>query len=601
MILQALKEYYDRLTRDPEIGIPRFGFSREKISWAIVVDREGNLVPPLVDLRYHRVEGKSRKPVPKELIVPQRVKKAVNIAANFLWGDTGYVLGADAKGKPARTLQTFEAFRARLHRVGDRMNDAGMRAVLKFADGWDPARAKTLDRWSEIVGTNVVFRLDGDRGFVHERKDVREAYLREERTRRTRGNGMCLVTGERIPTARLHPSLHGVRGAQSSGASLISFNLDAFCSYGKEQGENAPVGEYAAFAYTTALNWLLRSGSGQKMQIADATTVFWTERPSRMEHMLFYLLNPPAEKRDGGTEGDRAKAKDIGAFLHMVCRGETPVSDGDGEMKFYILGLSPNAARISVRFWQVSMVRETLARIGRHYRDMRIEKQFESEPDCPGILRLLSQTALQGKLDNISPLLGGSVIRSILTGGKYPDSLLTALIGRIRSEQDDRKRDTLKINYYRMSFLKGVLVRNHNMEVPMSLDKAKNEPAYLLGRLFSVFERAQEDALGGQLNTTIKDRYFSSASATPRTVFPILLRLNQHHVARGGHGDAYNRIIGEIMELLPAERLPVHMTVEDQGLFAIGYYHQRNDLVRKHIRNGSAISHNKEKPSWERY
>ncbi len=586
MILQALKQYYDRLAADPESGIPKFGYSREKISWAIVVDREGNMVPPLLDLR----DCSGRKPVPRDIVVPQRVKKSVNIAPNFLWGDSGYVLGVDGKGNPIRSQQTFEAFRNRVHEVGDSLDDEGMMAVLKFLDCWNPADAVSLDNWDDISGTNIVFRLDGVREYVHDRSPIGEVYLRSIRDDRCEDDGWCLVTGEESRTVVLHPAIHGVRGAQSSGANIVSFNKDAFCSYGKEQGDNAPVGEAAAFAYTTALNWLLRSGSGQKIQIADTTTVFWAERPSIMERSLFHLFNPPKEASAAESVDDTSGAKDIWAFLDAVRRGRYHDLDPDNGVRFYILGLAPNAARISVRFWQADTVGVFADRLGKHLRDIHIQKQYTTEPDVPGIWQLLAQTSPQNKLDNVSPLLGGALMRAILTGGAYPESLLIALVGRIRAEQDEKNRNTSKINYYRMSLLKGCLVRNHQKEVPVSLNKEKTDPAYLLGRLFSVLERAQEDASGGQLNSTIKDRYFGAASATPGAVFPLLLRLNQHHVAKGNRGGYFTRLIGEILERMPAAKLPAHLPLEDQGLFAIGYYHQRNDFFRKQEKTGQEIA-----------
>lgn len=576
MILQSLKGYYDRLARDPDSGIPQFGYSREKISWVVVIDRDGNLVS---FMQLGNIE--KNKHIPMDVIVPQRVKKSVNIASNFLWGDTGYVLGIDTKGKPERSLKTFEAFRMRLHEVGDSLDDSGMQAVIKFADRWDNSHVKDIDEWDNIVDTNVVFRLDGERSFIHDRAAVRDAYLTWYSGNQQKDNSVCLVTGENTSIANLHPAIGNVRGAQSSGANIVCFNIKSSCSYGKEQGANAPVGEYAAFAYTTALNWLLRRDSMQKIQIGDATTVFWAEKPSPMEHSFYYMFNPPVKKKDDDAVDDPATAKDLKVFFDAIRQGKYREIDDDADATFYVLGLSPNSARISVRFWHVSTIIDIAEKIRKHLQDTGIEKEHTNDPDQPGIWQYLAQTAARGDLDSVPPLLAGAVMRSILTGSRYPENLLAALIGRIRSEQDDTPKNHGKINYIRMSLLKGCLVRNHNREVSMSLNKENTDPAYLLGRLFAVLERSQEDAAGGQLNSTIKDRYFGSASATPRAVFPRLLRLNQHHIAKGEHGGYYDRIIGEIMELLPAGNLPAHMPLDDQGLFAIGYYHQRNDFFKK--------------------
>ncbi len=262
---------------------------------------------------------------------------------------------------------------------------------------------------------------------------------------------------------------------------------------------------------------------------------------------------------------------DVRKFLEAVRDGSMP-KEIDGKTKFYILGLSPNASRLSVRFWYEGTVEEISNNIGRHFKDIAIERKDEMDKEFPGLWHLLVQTAVLGKTDNINPLLSGELARSILTQGYYPECILSALICRVRAGE--------KINYLRSAMIKGILVRNHRKEVSMSLDKSNKEPAYLLGRLFAVLEKAQQDALG-DINATIKDKYYSSASATPSSTFPILLRLNKHHTSKGEHGGFYDFLNSEILEQLPAKKFPSHLTLEDQGLFAIGYYHQRNDFYKK--------------------
>ena len=525
---------------------------------------------------------------------------------NFLWDNTAFVFGA--KEKSGDREKYFLKFRELHHEIGDTIDDDGMHAIMKFLDRWRFEDTAGIEHWDEISGGNIVFRLDGDDKFIHQRQRIEvmwEEYIRTaemEIAQEDKKNyeSVCLLNGDVSIIARIHRQIKGIkepnglRDAQTTGGSFIGFQdaKTAFCSYGMDhrQSFNSPVSIPAAFAYVTALNWLLRPASIQKMQIADASTVFWAERPTRMEKTLFYLFNPPHDKKEGETEDDPERTDDVRIFLDAMRQGKWYELGEDEGVKFFILGLSPNSARISVRFWHVSTVGDIVEKVGMHFRQIHIEKQFPNDPDTPGIWRLLRETGTRGDIANVPPLLGGAIIRSILTGRKYPQSLLSALIARIRSDQDDPAKGIQKINYFRMSLLKGCLVRNHKKEVPVSLNKEKSDPAYLLGRLFAVLERAQEDASGGQLNSTIKDRFFSSASATPRAVFPLLLRLNQHHVAKGEHGGFYTRIIGEIMELLPAEKLPTHMPMDDQGLFAIGYYHQRNDFFKKQPKTETSTS-----------
>jgi CRISPR-associated protein Csd1 len=273
------------------------------------------------------------------------------------------------------------------------------------------------------------------------------------------------------------------------------------------------------------------------------------------------------------TQGDLAE---IRLFLKAVRQGKLPPAElSDPSLKFYILGLSPNASRLSVRFWHVSTIEEMARKLGQHFADLHIQRNFDNEPEFPGIWQLLRETAVQRKSENISPLLGGAVMRSILTGAPYPQNLLSATLCRIRADQD--------INYLRAAIIKACLVRKarvtHTLkEVAVSLDEKNHSPAYLLGRLFAVLEKAQKDAIP-EANTSIKDRYFGSASATPRSVFPVLLRLSQHHIQKAKYGQVSDKRIEEIMCLI--KEFPAHLSLEDQGLFALGYYHQRQAFFMK--------------------
>jgi CRISPR-associated protein Csd1 len=527
MILQTLNQYYERLKDDTKEDIPLFGFGKQKIHFALVLSKEGKLIQ-IRDIR----EKPKNKPVPASLTVPLIAKKrSVDIEPNFMWDKRGYVLGRDAEGKDVRSSKCFEAFRQLHHDLGDNVQDPGMKAVLCFLDSWKPEDASALEHWEEMGGANLVFQIDGELMYVHDHPDVKKAWVRYCAEEESEVIATCLVSGEEMPIARLHPAIKGVQGAQSTGAGIVSFNLDAFLSYNKKQNFNAPVGESAAFAYTTALNHLLRFESRQRIRIGDATTVFWTERSSPIEGFMGVILDP----RD-----DASDLSSVRLFLAAARDGKPLPAIGDPDLRFYILGLSPNASRLSVRFWQ-----------------------------------LLKETAVQGKTENIPPLLAGAIIRSIFAGTVYPQSLLATLIGRIRADQT--------INYLRSAMIKACLNRKHRVhqikeEVTMSLDKESTHVAYRMGRLFAVLEKAQKDAIPGA-NTTIKDRFYGSASATPSVVFPQLLRLAQHHIQKAEYGGRADKMIEEIV--CGIETFPTHLSLDDQGMFAIGYYHQRQAFYVK--------------------
>jgi CRISPR-associated protein Csd1 len=503
------------------------------------------------------------------MILPYVKRQGIGLTPLFFWDNTGYALGADNKD-PDRARQAFEVFRKFHADMCKDVDDEAVQAVLKFLAAWKPENAPTLENWKEMAGLNVVFQLDGERQYVHDRpvvKDLWTKYLAAEKTT----EGFCLVTGQRKPIARIHPDIKGVDDAQTKGAAIVSFNLDAFCSYGKEQNYNAPVSIEAAAAYTAALNFLLRRHNNpQRVKIGDATTVFWTERDSPLEG--FFGLVFDASEDTGQNESLRL-------FLEAVREGRMP-GDVDPNMKFYILGLSPNIARLAVRFWHVSTVADISEKIGRYFRDIAIRKSFDNEPDFPSLQQLLRETAVLRKYDNVPSLLAAAMMRAILTGQPFPNNLLPILLDRIRAEQAG---DYPNVNYFRACLLAGVLRRNHNQEVSMALDKSNQQTGYLLGRLFAVLERIQERSAGHDINATIRDRYYSAASATPVTAFPILMRLKNHHLAKlENRGEAANfeKLIGEITAGI-AGGFPPHLSMEQQGLFALGYYHQRQDFFDK--------------------
>jgi CRISPR-associated protein Csd1 len=570
MILQALTEYYARRAAEQDSAIAPPGWEWKALPFLVEIDRRGSLVQ-LVDTRVR--DGK--RVIAARYLVPKAVVRTSGVKPNLLWDNLEYALGAEGRmSEPsARVVRQHEAFVAAIkERFGAVPADADLAAVLRFVGGvpLDAVRADPL--WAEASAANpfVSFRIAGETSLVCQSDAVRAALAGASVTGASAPGaaGTCLVTGAQGPIARLHPPIKGVRGANTSGANIVSFNLPAFESYGREQGDNAPVGEAAAFAYTTALNSLLASGSRQRALVADTTVAFWGERreASALEDALSAFFSEPA--RDDPHAGTGA----VAALYAAHRSGGTPVDDGG---RFYVLGLAPNAARLAVRFWHVGTVREIGERLVSHFDDLEIVRG-PNDPERPTLFRLLAATAVRGKADAVPPLLGGEVVRAILAGGPYPAPLLEGAIRRSRTERE--------VRYVRAATIKACLnrlvrsSRLHTKELTVSLDLENPDPAYRLGRLFAVLERAQEWASPG-LNATIRDRYYGAASTTPLAVFPRLLALKNHHVAKidgTGRRIWVERTIGEITDGIAA--IPAHLALPAQGAFAIGYYHQRQSF-----------------------
>lgn len=583
MILQALHDYYQRKQRsdDPKDRLPAFGLEEKEIPFVIEIDANGKLVN-LADTR----SGEGKKKVGQRFLVPQGVKRASNIAANLLWDTAEYVLGIDTRGKPERVAEQRTAFRRRLDLLPEAArNDPGVVAVRAFLDGLDLAALETVPAWNDILVTNPIlsFRLHGDIGLVCQRPAVASAASLPD-TEAGGPSGACLITGETVPIERLHPAIKGVWGAQTSGANIVSFNCRAFESYGKteRQGENSPVGKPAVFAYTTALNHLLAKGSRQRVQVGDASTVFWAEQPHDLETLVPDLFGEPAK-----DEPDRGRDA-LRALYQSVESGR--FSNGTDDARFHVLGLAPNAARISIRFWESAPARELARRLKRHFDDIAIVRS-PNDPEHLSLFRLLLSVAALGKADNIPPNLGGDVARAIIEDLPYPATLLNAAVQRCRAEQ--------RITYPRAAVLKACLNRairhaNRNAftpekEIETMLDTDNDNPAYRLGRLFAALEKIQEEASPG-LNATIRDRYYGAASSMPVTVFTTLLRLKNHHLGKLPKGRAVQleKLIGEIAEGLVD--FPRILTLPEQGRFALGYYHQRQAFFKKSDNHATTTS-----------
>lgn len=563
MILKALADYYDRLAEDPQSGVAPMGFSTEKISFCLVIDDKGNL-QHVSDLR----SGDEGKPRAIPMIVPDRGGRSGKLLKPyFLWDNTGYVLGADSKGKADRSREAFEAFTEFHQKMAELIDDDGLHAVCKFLSKWKPADAASVigkfAEWEDVQDTNVIFQLKNARQYVHQSAAVKKGWLKFIGSDTDIVRGLCLVSGQDAPLARLHPAIQGVAGAQSVGAAIVSFNLDAFTSYGKEQSFNAPVSSDIAFKYTTALNHLL-SGRSRRVQLADATVIWWADKATEFEDAFGNVLSGVPDAEDTATN-DRVKE-----FLTRLKSGISAKEIKNADVPFYVLGLSPNAARISIRLWLQSTVGELYRQLKRHLDDLEIVPGRFDDPFPPSLRDILRETARDA--DGIPAPLSAGLTRAAITGGMYPDALFTSVLRRIRTDRT--------LRYRRAAILKACLLRrwrvlNIDKEIPVALDEQRKDAPYVLGRLFAELEKIQEDASGGSLNRSMKDSYFGSAAATPAAIFPRLIALSGHHQRKleGGIAVNHQKRLAAIMAQI--QEFPQRLSNEEQGLFYIGYYHQR--------------------------
>lgn len=581
MIIQSLTELYKRLSDNSDIDIPQYGYSKEKVSFSLVFSKQGEFLQ-LKDIRDVDEKGKPR---PRVMTVPKlKGRSGKNPPPYFMWDNSKYILGLekfeDKKDKNVfyrTTLDRLEAFKNYHLTFKESFIEAGNESFINFLENFTPEvvinNVSNLKEILEDTG-NIVFELDEEpNSFLHQNSKIKNIWLKLIKISDPNNKeGICLISGQKEQIARTHPLIKGVEGGQAAGAAISTFNSKSFESYNKEQNFNSPISVDKAFSYTTTLNFLLDRNNHRKIKVADTSVVYWAGKPSKMETLFGQLL----DANDDGSDIE------IESFLNSISDGKLP-KDFDSGSEFFILGLAPNAARISIRFWFVSDVSELSKNFFAHYNDIHIYSSKKVSFKSLSIFQLLLETATLRDSKNIPPLLGGALFKSIITGLPYPESMLSRLLNRIRADGE--------IRTVRAGMLKAILNRKKRFqtkkykELSMSLDEENLDKGYLLGRLFAILEKVQKDAIGEKVNATIKDKYFSTASAKPNIVFPFLIRGAQNHLSKikkseyPGSAVLSEKKIQSILQHL--EKFPTYLNLDSQGCFAIGYYHQNQDIYTK--------------------
>ncbi|QJC53626.1 type I-C CRISPR-associated protein Cas8c/Csd1 [Paenibacillus albicereus] len=599
MILQALYAYYFKLLEQDGEDLPKDGYSAAAVSFEIHLDADGQVLDITSDTN---TKGKTLK---HSYNVPEQGKRTVNIHPYFLCDKGEYLFGAALKMRPGcrEAMQTLWREVLSYADAGNAERSPELAALLRFVEWTEEELSAQIharipeETRAELTGGGLsVLKYAPTGRFLHDDPTVQAAWERYSRRNKSDAGDdsllqICLVSGKQVSVnelARLHPNIKNVIGAQSSGAAIVSFNKESFLSYGKEQSYNAPTSKKAADAYGYVLNKLL-SDPKHHVRMNDMTVVFWAD--SKLDHaqmLLARMFQEEAnneEDSDGHPPDPESIRKRVDSAVSRVRSGQEfhdTFSDLDPETTYYVLGVSPNAARLSVRFFYRGTLGEIGEKVWQHYKDLSIVGLERT----PTMRRLLRELAVGHDFKNIPPNMEGQLFRTIMQGLPYSKAIFAQLMNRVRADVDEPRKGLYKIGTIRAAMIKAYLLRayrNNGLNTKEEdLTVAENvhstNIAYNLGRLFACLEKTQTDALGKGINSTIRDRFWGAASASPATVFPRLMNLAQHHISKDEQrGISNNKKIREVVDLLP-ERFPSRLTLEEQGMFAIGYYHKQTSL-----------------------
>lgn len=560
MILPSLVSYYETLADRGELERPGWGTAR--VGYLVCLRPDGS-IREIVCIKREEIRGKKTQLVPRELKVPEQVVRSSGIKPNFLCDTAAYLLGYSGAGDKAdrKAAQKFAAAREYHLALLSGVDSPAARTLTAFFAAHQPDNLAAFALPADFSKEVVTF-ADEDADYLMEDPEIAAAWSRSRETDADAVSGRCLVTGKPDEIAILHNKIKGVQGAQSSGATLIGFNARAYESYGKDEGQglNAPVGRYAMYAYTSALNRLL--AGDHRMRIGDTTLVWWTLDADEDDEDLFGALMNPTD--------DAAVAK----ITQSISRGEpVGLEEQQLEKTFCILGLAPNAARISVRFFYRDTFGKFLQNIAAHY--ARLEIDGAKRALTPYWLTLETTSPnVSDRSKTVSPLLGGALLSAILNDWRYPEMLYEQVLTRIRAEHE--------VSPGKAAIIKAYLLKNTDNEtyrevLTMALNEESNNRAYVLGRLFAALENAQYNANG---SSNLKERYLTSACATPGIVFPSMILMASHHTAKSGSVSDAKLIASLIDKLEGGVSFPARLSNTEQGLFLEGYYHQTQKKFR---------------------
>lgn len=572
MIVRELCSLYNRMLEDPDRDVPVMGWSSEKVAWEIIIDQEGS-VREVLPLASGETDGPVRYRVLK---VPEHETRSSGIKPYFCCDNAKYLFGLDEK----RGVECLAASRDLHNAVLATCDDAEARALLRFF-GRDDHLAHLGDAVIETIFTGgfMVFRMLGASHRVHDASPIREAWNAYGAPDVDAPSGYCSVTGKMAPRARLFPQIAGLPGAQSSGASLVSFNFDACESYGMKKTYNASLSAEAAFAAGTALREVLGNRE-RRIRFGNTFVVFWADRPApREESAVFQLFGGALPAEDDQTN------QQVQQTLLSMRMGKKRDGAFDFNARFCVLGISPNAARLSARFFYQSTFGDLMRNYAQYLEDIEI-----SGVATTALGSLLRQLAPQGKQENVPSTVISQCFYALAAGSAFPEALQKLVLMRMRADQATKNPWDLG---QRASLLKGCLVRKRRMKgvavtererIDMEMNPENQSSGYLLGRLFAVLERTQLAALG-EVNASIRDKYIGAAATTPARVFSTLLRGYEVHISalrkkNKGLAIKFDREMNEIVSHLSSVSpvLPKTLDADEQAEFYIAFHQELGHL-----------------------
>ena len=565
MILKALYDYYQRCN-----NLPKKGMELKEIAFLIVLDSAGNFKR----FEDRRIDSKHAQ----EFLVTKAVERTSAPRANYLYDYGKYVLGYSDDGNGEDTLKYFKVFKAKIGEIYEcNIGSPDIEAVYHFYQNDIKIIHELLQKdplWDEVKRNFdkkiFSFILEGETKILAEKQELfNVATDSNDKLKK-----VCLITGNKSVIVETTKST-SILGSKSN-AKLVSFQVNSgYDSYGKQKGGNASISEDAEFAYTTALNHLLRTDSRNRFVVGSRTFVFWASQNNDVgklvEESIWQLLVKDTKEDDPNRSVDQ-----VCKVFKSIYSGVLKTSLDD---KFYILGLAPNSARIAVTYWAEIPLKDFAKRINRHFDDMEIDgsKEWKS---YKGLYSILSAVTLGGKSSDVTTNLPESVVKSIFQGIPYPQPLLSGCVRRIRAEVANKGKKAVSIT--RVAIIKAYLNRLNGKEqnIKVMLDKENTNQGYLCGRLFAVLDKIQSEANGQH---SIKERYMNAASATPAAVFATILNLSSHHSEKlnEGRNVFFERIKQEIIKKIDSNGFPAHLDLQDQGRFFVGYYHQMQTFYIK--------------------